>query len=268
MVHKATAITVILLLTVALVAFAAGGAEPASTGPKQVTFYLWDDPTYEQLVDGYNAAHTDIQIAAEYIPASEYETKLITLLAGGTDMDAYMQKRSTDIFTQYANGNILPLDDLIASTGYDFDALSGYAEAVTVDGKVLALPFRGSSYYTYYNKKLFDAAGEPYPTSYVEKGEWTWDKFAEVARRLTSDDVTGSLLYTWGSQQVMPALQDGVEFITQDGKIDLNDTVEYSLRLRKSGEGRRDDVAHRAQGDPDPLLDGILCRRSGDAGNR
>ena len=49
------------------------------------------------MFDAFNAAGTDIQIDPRYIPA-DYETKLTTLLAGGMEMDAYMQKRSTDMF--------------------------------------------------------------------------------------------------------------------------------------------------------------------------
>ena len=50
------------------------------------------------------------------------------------------------------------------------------------------MPFRGEAYFTYYNKKVFEKAGVPTPETYVEKGEWTWDKFIEVAKELSTGD--------------------------------------------------------------------------------
>ena len=38
----------------------------------------------------------------------------------------------------------------------------------------------------YYNKKIFDEAGVPYPpTKWTEA--WTWDEFVNVAKKLTKD---------------------------------------------------------------------------------
>jgi multiple sugar transport system substrate-binding protein len=149
-----------------------------------------------------------------------------------------MQKRQTDMFAQYANGYIEPLDEFIDASGYDIEGLSAYESAISIDGQVVAIPFRGASWYTYYNKAMFDAVGEPYPTKYVEEGTWTWDTYAEIANRLASGDgdVYGGLFYTWGACQVVPALQAGVNFITQDGEIDVDESVVKSFRLRKSLE--------------------------------
>ena len=39
----------------------------------------------------------------------------------------------------------------------------------------------------YYNKAMFDEAGEPYLTELFEKGEWDWNKLLELAKTLTID---------------------------------------------------------------------------------
>ena len=153
-------------------------------------------------------------------------------------MDAYMQKRQSDMFAQYANGYVADLDGLIDANGYDIDAVKGYMDAISIDGKVVAIPFRGAGYYIYYNKKMFEEAGEALPESYIRKGEWTWATYEEVARRLSSGDGEkyGSLWYTWGICQPPVALQHGTEFISADGEIDVNEYVWESFKLRKELE--------------------------------
>lgn len=231
---------IILLAGVAALVTATGGREEAAEGPVEIDFFMWDDPTYMQIVEAFAETTDDIIVNVDETPAADYEVKLLTVLAGGVDMDAFMQKRQTDMFAQWANGYIEPLDDLIAANNYDIDGLSAYEAAISIDGQVVAIPFRGASWYTYYNKALFDAAGEPYPTTYVENGTWTWDTFQEVAERLSSGDgdTFGGLFYTWGGCQVVPALQEGVEFISQDGEIDLDQSVVYSYELRRQLEER------------------------------
>ena len=230
------------LLSLALVpglAFAGAEGEPRAAGedgPVEILFYLWEDPTYVDIVKAFNASQDEIFVNAQVIPSADYETRLMTLLAGGAQMDAFMQKRQVDMFGHHAAGYIEPLDQLIQQFDYDLAAVAAYADAITVDGQTLAIPFRGATYYTYFNKALFDAAGQPYPTEYVERGEWTWDQFAQTAIAMTTEDRYGSHIHVWGLLQVTAAIQSGVDFIEQDGTIDIDDTVLQSFAMRKALE--------------------------------
>jgi multiple sugar transport system substrate-binding protein len=107
-----------------------------------------------------------------------------------------------------------------------------------VDGKVIAFPWRGAAYYTYYNKKIFEAKNVPTPDTYVKAGTWTWDKFAEVARQISSGDgaVYGSSLYFWGSSQLIMESQRQKSIITGDGKFDYDNGIQRWLSIRKSLE--------------------------------
>jgi multiple sugar transport system substrate-binding protein len=207
-------------------------------GPVSVIFYLWDDPAYEPIIKAFNESQTEIFVDAQFIPTNEYEAKINTLLAGGAEMDGYMQKRATDIFAHYANGYLAPLDDLCKKYNFDLDAIKGYKSAITIDNKTMAIPFRGASYYTYYNKKVFEQAGIPTPDTYVENNEWTWPKFIEVAKSITAKmpDTYGGFLYTWGSNNVMPALQNGMQFVDADGNLDINDSLINCYKYRKELE--------------------------------
>ena len=112
-----------------------------------------------------------------------------------------MQKRQADMFAHNDNGFIEPLDDLLKKTGANRAAVDAYKDAITVEGKTIAFPWRGASYYTYYNKKIFEKAGIPTPDTFVKAGTWTWDKYYEIAKKLSSGDgsVFGSSVYFWGS---------------------------------------------------------------------
>ncbi len=240
---KGVVVLLALLALASIPLFAKGASEQpaASAGPTTITYVLWQDPTYANIIQAYNDAQSNIKVDPQIVTSADYETKLTTMLAGGVYMDAYMEKRQTDMFAQYANGYIEPLDSFIKKYNFDTSGLESYKAAVTIDGKTLAIPFRGARYYIYYNKKMFEAAGIDTPDKYVQRGEWTWKKFMEVAEKLSSGDGKkyGAFFYTWGQLNMFPAIQDNVSFITRDGKIDINNTVLQAFKMRKELEQKK-----------------------------
>ena len=56
-------------------------------------------------------------------------------------------------------------------------------ELYNVDGKQYAIPKDFDTIGVWYNKKIFDEAGVPYPTD-----DWTWDDMADIAKQLTRSD--------------------------------------------------------------------------------
>jgi len=234
---KKTSFAVFMLMIMVII-ITAGCGKKQPEGPVTVIFYLWDDPAYEPIIKAFNDSQSEVIVDAQFIPTNEYEAKINTLLAGGAEMDGYMQKRSTDIFAHNANGYLAPLDDLCKKYNFDLNAIKGYKSAITIDNKTMAIPFRGASYYTYYNKKIFEKTGIPTPEVYVKNNEWTWPKFIEVAEKIkaAAPDTYGGFLYTWGSNNVMPALQNGMQFIDADGNIDINDTLINCYKYRKELE--------------------------------
>ncbi|MDR0502969.1 MAG: extracellular solute-binding protein [Treponema sp.] len=232
-----------LLLFIALLplcVFAGGKKDAAATagGPVTIIYYTWDDVSIKPMIDAFNAAQSEIIVQAEYLPSPDYETKITTLLTGRTPMDAYMQKRQVDMFPHFQNGFIEPLDDLIAKTGVNKTAVDAYKNSLSVNGKVIGFPWRGAAYYTYYNKKIFADKGVPTPDTYVKSGTWTWEKFAEVARQVSSGDgkVYGASVYHWGSSQLIMQTQAQKSIISADGKLDFDNSIQRWLSMRKAME--------------------------------
>lgn len=229
------------LFGVLLVVFLLSALSMGAYAKETIVYYLWDDPTYNNIVEVFNNSQDEIFVDAKVIPAGDYQTKLMTLLAGGEYMDAYMNKDAVHIFQMVDNGYAEPVDAFIEKHGFDAAPLMAYKDAIMIDGEIYAMPFRGEAWFTYYNKKVFEAAGVPTPETYVEKGEWTWDKFAEVANQLATGDgmVYGGLMYVWTGCHYMPADQRGLKYLTADGAIDIDDSIVYSLKLRKDLESAR-----------------------------
>ncbi|MDR2742461.1 MAG: extracellular solute-binding protein [Treponema sp.] len=211
-------------------------APPA--GPVTVIYYTWDDTSIKPIIDAFNASQSEIFVDAQYLPSPDYETKITTLLTGRTEMDAYMQKRQVDMFPQYDNGFIEPLDDLLAKTGVNRVAVDAYKNSLSVDGKIIAFPWRGAAYYTFFNKKLFADKGVSTPDTYVKEGTWTWDKFAEVAKQVSSGDgkIYGASVYHWGSSQLIMESQRQKSIISADGRLDYDDGIRRWLSIRKAME--------------------------------
>jgi multiple sugar transport system substrate-binding protein len=219
--------------------FANGAKEAAAptkaTGPVTITYYTWDDGAHKALIDGFNATHTDIQVNGQILASADYETKLTTLLSGRADIDCFMEKRQSDMFSQNSNGYLEPLNSYIKATGSDNPAVEGFKSSVTVDGDIVEIPWRGGAYFTYYNKAVFRKAGIPTPDTFVEKGEWTWAKFEEVSKAIhaADADLLGSTIYFWGSNGFFEAGQAGDAIVTADGKIDNIENVVKQLEMRK-----------------------------------
>jgi multiple sugar transport system substrate-binding protein len=211
----------------------------SQASPVKINYYLWDDPTYKNIVEAFNRSQKEVFVNAIYLPAGDYSNKLTTILAGGSNVDAYMMKTPQDTYTYYKNGFVEPLDKYIKKYKYDTKALGGYLTQATIKKKVVGIPFRGAGYYTYYNKKLFAKAGIPTPDVYVQKGEWTWKKFYEVAKKLSSGDgkIYGAYFHTWTQCSLMPFMQTFSPVIDNKGKIIVHDKKFLaSLRLRKKME--------------------------------
>lgn len=234
---KRPLVLVVLAVVFCLVVMSNG----SSAGPIEINYYLWDDPTFRNIVETFNGMQKEIHVKATYLPSMDYETKLTTMLAGGAEIDCWMQKRQSDMFPHYANGHIEPLDKYIRKYGTKIIPQS-YLSHVSIDQRILAVPFRGAGYFTYYNKKLFAAAGLPTPTELVKKGQWTWEKFADTTRKLSSGDGRqyGACLYIWPQLTLFPAIQSGVEFITPQGELDLDPrSIAFSIKLRRDLEKTR-----------------------------
>lgn len=188
------------LLVAALFSFSAGALAKTT-----VSLYSWWEVKPGQplviLKEAFEKANPDIELNMVSLPADGYYDKILTMVAGGNPPDISML--AMDQLAVYASKNALTnLDPYIKKYKYPVDDLYPVVkEIVTYKGHIWALPRDVTSNAIYYNKKLFDEAGVPYP-----KPGWTWDDFLETAKKLTKYDANGKPIQ-WGFS--FPTYPDG-----------------------------------------------------------
>jgi multiple sugar transport system substrate-binding protein len=186
------AIVAVLLLsacagkTTAPVTQAPGG--PAAGGKTQLSFMMWGDPAeldvWNKIVADFETANPNIAVSVEVSDWDSYWTKLKTLLAAKTppdmfaiDAPLYLDYQSKGVLLNlqpYLDKNPGMLDGLYPQTLQAYQTPQGY----------FGLPRDFQTIVLFYNKTMFDTAGQAYPTA-----DWTWDDLRAAAKKLT---LTGS----------------------------------------------------------------------------
>lgn len=226
-----------LMKTLAVVAT---GFLPVTALAEDVTlnWALWDWSAtvyYQPLIEAYEASHPGVKIEYTDLGSQDYTMMVMTQLTGGADdLDIITIKDIPGYANLVNTGSLLDLTGPAEVAGIDVSAFSGIVEALSIDGKFYALPFRSDFWITYYNKDLFDAAGVEYPSA-----DFTLEEWADKARKLTSgmgaNKVYGSILHTWRSTVQLPGILDG-EHTLIDGTYDfLAPHYERALALQEDG---------------------------------
>lgn len=167
-----------------------------SPSPEPVTIKLMmytangQEETLKGIVDAFHAANSDVTVDYEVVPYADYNTKLNTLLASGSEPDLF--EVGYENFRTYATkGLLLDLNAAIAAdTAFKPEIYKKLAyDAFNYDGKQMGVTHSFSDVVLFYNKDLFDAKGMSYPDA-----SWTWKEELEAAQKLT-DAKSG----IWGS---------------------------------------------------------------------
>jgi multiple sugar transport system substrate-binding protein len=129
-------------------------------------------------------------------PGQDQEGKLKALLAAGHAPDiAHTQMATALLFAKLSS--VHALDKLIAGSKLTIKSLvhSSLEPGSRLDGKTVTIPTDVQSFVIWMNKDLLAAKGIPLP-----RHDWTWQDFAETARRLNGGSGAGRV---WGFQADM-----------------------------------------------------------------
>jgi len=206
-------LTLVLALMMALTMIGAASADEV------LTVVTWDATTTPYLIAqeaAFEAANPGVDLQYIDVASQDYAIKVGTMLSGGDTSDVVMIKEARDIINWQAAGYAAPMTDYIAADSFDLSGYVGTEANYAVDGVQYALPFRSDFWVLFYNKDLFDAAGVAYPTN-----DMTWDEYAELAKKMTSDGVYGTHYHTWLSAVANWAVCDGVNTLADREYSDL-----------------------------------------------
>jgi len=214
-----------LILLVALLM--ATGCTSSEDGDRlRVVFWAGlEEMQVEQAnVDAFMAANPGIEVSLESIP-DNYLEKLVTAFAAHKPPDVLLL--DSVLIPRFLSGDVLL--DLAPHLAADpeFDESVFFPEVWQIaarDGHVWALPKDFTPLVVYYNRRAFEAAGEPYP----EPG-WNWQDFHDTAQRLTypapgsSEQVPadqrryGTQIYTTPIFNIVWFWQAGGDVLSPDG---------------------------------------------------
>jgi|GEM_PF-2330038 len=180
----------------------------APVAEKQVvTFTMYGHPgLIEQMVPLFNESHPDVEVQFERSEGQGYAEKLSAAIAGGQAWDAFRTPGTWP--TRFGpKGVAADLNPLITvDTTYPADLyLPGLIDTWNVAGKRYALPAWCLTMWLFYNKKLLDEAGVPYPTP-----ETTWEDYVAMTKTLTNQEngqITQYGANGWGGW-TLPVSQD------------------------------------------------------------
>ena len=135
-----------------------------------------------EIREGFEKQHAGVRVQFEQIPGvGQYAPKLLMMHVTGSVPDvATLDASSAAVFID--NGVLRDLTPYI-QRDRKFDLSRYFENVVNIarrGDKLYAVPLDFTPMMMYYNKRLFDAAGVPYP-----KPGWTWEEFLVTARSLT-----------------------------------------------------------------------------------
>lgn len=141
------------------------------------------------IAESFKEKHPDVTVRFETMPASDYTQKLTFQIAGGNvpDIGWIME----DAAPAFVNAGVLEeIGSVVrANEDYDFADFSEPAMGLWVKGEAVhGIPFSTSPLLIFYNKTMFDEAGVETPFELAQKGEWTLEKFQDVAKALADAD--------------------------------------------------------------------------------
>ena len=160
------------------------------------------------------------EVTVNYSDWNRYNEEMTTAFAGGITPDVF-QGGAVWAPQMAQRGWATPLDDYIATTGdaWDWDDFfESLRDDVTIDGQVVAVPYRIDVRSFWYRQDHLDEAGVAAPT--------TWDELRETAITLTQregDQITREGFHYSGPGGWQNDLQPYMIFLRQGGGDFLNE---------------------------------------------
>ena len=188
------------ILWVALCALVGGGALLMGCGassatspaaPRTIVWLVRANPAenrwaQEQLLPAWAREHPEIRIRLLIVAERDLAAARASLPAAGQPPHVWSAHWGGGFAEDRVRGHLVDLAPLIARDGFDTSIFIPEAfAAYRTNGQVWGLPFTTTGSYVFYNMKLFDAAGLPYPPTDWDDRSWTWDAMLSLAHKLT-----------------------------------------------------------------------------------
>ena len=193
-----------------------------------------------QLAASFMKTHKDVKVQVLIVPATNYDQKVQTMIAGGKPPDIF-GSGDVQIPNIAAKNFAIDLNPYIARDKCAVDDFYPQViEGLTYDGKLLGLTDNWDTQVMYYNASVFEKAGVDAPTA-----DWGWSDFTSAAQELTSGSGTskvyGAVFDNWFAPYFDQMWGNGADPFPDNGKTCGYDSPEsiqsfdQIIELYKSG---------------------------------
>lgn len=183
-------------------------------GPKIAAWEKAEAAAFEKL-------HPNVTIQSVESPWADYNTKLLSMAAGGDIPDVYATFAAG--FGTFVNRGVAQnLFPYVKKANVDLAKIvaPSAVDALTINGKLYGLPFDNMPTLIFYNKTLFDKYGVPLPPSSWNDKSWTVNVMTQDAQRIThlaakpantiwglvwTSDQLGSTSWLWNADPFAPS---------------------------------------------------------------
>jgi len=166
------------------------GEDSKEKEPVKLKMTFWGSPqektAVESAVKKFSEKLPYVTVEATQIPESDYDAKIAAMVASNDPPDyGYihgqqgeqfaLEGKFINWFEELEKDDELSVDDFVDGVWFKIDKDNAWAINTAIE-----------CFGLFYNKDIFDEAGIEYPPAKFEDA-WTWDKFVEVAKKLTID---------------------------------------------------------------------------------
>jgi len=187
-------IKLMIILILSVVIFGCSGQKKEDVKRIQVAYWgsYQEVKIIRSIIEDWQKEHPDIIVELQHTPGvSNYTNKLLTRVAGGNPPDVAFAEVA--IFVDFQKENLFMDLNPFIENDPDFSLEDYFPDVVkrfTRDGKIYGIPRDTAPFAcVYYNKRLFDEAGVPYPTD-----DWTWSDLLEKSKALTKKNKEGQTI--------------------------------------------------------------------------
>ena len=140
----------------------------------------------QKTLDSFNENHENIKVSYMHIP-TDYTTKMATLAAANQLPDVFMFYKDASLKwgklgNLYNLKEFMDNDQDVVESKLIPNALLKLSEDMVIGTKICEEVFAN-----YYNVDMFREAGVEMPPA-TSEGAWEWDKFVEIAKKMTIDN--------------------------------------------------------------------------------
>lgn len=179
----------------------------------------------KQMVEAWNAAHSDQKITAEEIPAGKTSEEAIAAAITAGNAPCLIFNTAPAAVPQFQKqGGLVPLEDFDGGAAYASERTGDLADQYkSPDGKHYQLPWKANPVMIFYNKKAFAKAGIPTDKPPLA----TYQEFLDTSAKVVSGGGAPAAIYpspsseffqTWFDFYPLFAAETGGKQLVEDGK--------------------------------------------------